>query len=80
MTDLTTKRITYDFDGEGDAPASGDVLRTARGRCRLVVEARRVRSRVHPSRWALRVVSIEPPLHPSVRVLSLRWNPRNPKH
>ncbi len=68
------KRITYDLLDTGEV-RSGDVLRSARGRCWLVVASRRVRSRVAPSRWALEVVNVDAPA-PEARVLSFRWNPR----
>lgn len=75
---MLEKRITYDWSGEGAGPDSGDVLRTKRGRLRLVVRSRRVRSRVHPSRWALQVVDVaEAPA--GVRVYELRWNKRERK-
>lgn len=74
---MTPRRICYDLEGDG-AVEAGDVLRTARGRCRLVVTSRRVRSRVARSRWMLEVVPVDEPA-PGARVLSLRWHPRSPK-
>lgn len=68
------KRITYDLLDPG-AVLPGDVLRSARGRCWLVVSTRRVRSKVAPSRWALEVVNVDAPAL-GARVLSFRWNPR----
>lgn len=70
------RRITYDLHDPAPAEVSaGDVLRSARGRCWLVVSSRRVRSKVAPSRWALEVLNVEAPA-PGARVLSFRWNPR----
>jgi hypothetical protein len=72
------KRITYDLlDGGFMCVEAGDVLRSARGRCWLVVSSRRVRSKIAPSRWALEVVNVEEPAPgPDLRVFSFRWNPR----
>ncbi len=73
---LETRRITYDFDGEAeDGPESGDVLRTARGRFRLVVSSRRVKSKVHRARFALGVVVVEAP-DEGARVFTLAWKKR----
>lgn len=92
---MRAKRITYDWDGRGRGPRQGDVLRTKTGREWLVVASRRVASRVHPSRWALEVVAVEPestPLgdlpwagtRPAWRrrgpmMFQLAWAPRGPK-
>lgn len=75
---MRLKKITYDFEDGDDGPRPGDVLKTVRGRAWLVVHSRRVRSRVHPSRWSLSVQSVEE-APGDARVLSLRWAPRAPK-
>lgn len=67
-------RCTYDA-APGIAPRVGDALVTTRGVRYRIATARRVRSRVSPSRWALTMVRGEGPL-PGGRWLSLRWYPR----
>lgn len=69
------KGMTLDWDGE-DAPVVGDELRTTRTRY-LIVSLRRVRSRVHPSRWAVRMRPILAGDHPG-RVFEFRWHARGP--
>jgi hypothetical protein len=69
-----TKRLTYDAD-PGVTLAAGEALRTGTGRTYLVVSARRVRSRVAPNRWALKVVVVEAP-SPDARIHMLVWNAR----
>jgi hypothetical protein len=68
--------ITYDWDGEGPPPAPGAGLVTATGRCYLITEARRVRSRVHPRRFALRAAVIELADAPEL-LLTLSWGARH---
>lgn len=71
------RSITYDWNGsEDDPPREGDVLVSARS-LYLVVSIRRVRSRVHPCRWAIKAVKIgEEDLGQGERLLELRWNRR----
>lgn len=75
------KRITYDATPGDPAtePRAGDLLESTKSRY-AIVSARQVRSRVHPSRWALEVVPCVSTTEASkalgFRVLPLRWYPR----
>lgn len=75
---MRLKSITYDWDGSGPGPSPGDVLETRTGRRYRVVFSRQVRSRVHRSRWALRV-AIEPQAQAgrSGRYFPLVWSKRD---
>lgn len=63
----------------GDAePEPGDVWSTVAGSYYLLLTVRRVRSQVHPSRWRVRCVRMDPAeVHPEDVTLELNWYPRN---
>jgi hypothetical protein len=77
-------RITYDWDGsDADAPTSGCYLRPTGGRgpshrAYRILNARRVNSLIHPSRFALTCERIRAEDIPEVAaVYSLHWYSRN---
>ena len=74
------KKCTYDWDGPGEGPQRHDVLVTKTGKRWRVVFSRQVRSRVHPSRWALALVK-EPSalVGRSGREFPLVWASRGPR-
>jgi hypothetical protein len=65
-------RLTYDAD---EPVEEGHGLRTQSGRLYFVIEARHVRSGLHPQRYALRAV-VQVELPPGTRVHPLRWYSR----
>lgn len=80
MTDPAVKRCTYDWDGQPDeGPRPGDCLVTKTGRRWQVLESRQVKSRVHPSRWALKILRVPAGLFKATRELDLVWAPRGRK-
>lgn len=58
----TPARLTMDLDNPRDLdPAEGDTILTVAGTSAYVIhEARQVRSRVHPRRWRLDVIRLDP--------------------
>jgi len=60
--------LTYDWEGEDgkQAPGVGDVLVSTGGSGYLILEARRVRSTVHPCRWHYRCLRVDPRGDPKV--------------
>lgn len=71
MAETGTVAVTYDAD-PGITVQAGEALRTTTGRTYLVVNARRVRSRVAPNRFALRCVIVEGAPE-DAKVHELRW-------
>lgn len=70
--------ITYDWDGpEDQAPAEGAVLQS-KTRHYLILEVRRVNSRVHRCRLAIRAAVIEEPPR-GARIVPLVWYKRGKK-
>lgn len=70
--------LSYDLAPDRPDPAEGDVLRTEAGSSYLILGARRVRSSVHPRRFALDCERIsreqaDKALTDGARLFPMRW-------